>query len=153
MSEQPGVVYLDSNVFIDAIEGVELLSSPARKMIELAGAGRRRLVTSELTLAEVLAPGKRGRRSADTKRSYLELIVWSRTVDLKPVTREVLMETTKLREVARLKLIDAIHLATAILSGCRFLVSRDEDFREVPAGMERLSASDLSFSRLAEFLR
>jgi predicted nucleic acid-binding protein len=136
-----GVAYLDTNVFIDAIEGTDSISLPIKALLE-AGRGRRgALVTSELTLAEVLASGRQERMSADLKRLYLDLIVWGGFIDLRPVSREVIYETAELRPYAPMKLPDAIHLATAVLTSCRFFLTRDQGFRRMPGSMIKIEPS------------
>jgi predicted nucleic acid-binding protein len=116
MTSRP-LVYLDANPFIYALEGAPAISAPIKTLFEALrtrpGAG----VTSELTLAEVLAPSKGRKRTPQLKRAYLDLMVWSRFIDLQPVSRAILYETVNLRATratAKLKLPDAIHLATAI---------------------------------------
>lgn len=133
-----GLAYLDTNVFIDALEGEESLSAPAKALFDAARAKPGALVTSELTLAEVLAPSGGKARPADLQRSYIDLIEWSGFIDLRPVSREVIYETVKLRQHVppKVKLPDAIHLATAILAGCRYLVTRDQQFPNVLTGMQ-----------------
>jgi predicted nucleic acid-binding protein len=133
------IAYLDPNVFIDALEGADSIALPIKALFEAARSKPGALVTSELTLAEVLAPSRRGGRPPDLRRRYLDLIVWGGVVDLRPVSRDVIYETVELRPYAPLKLPDAIHLATAILAGCRYLVTRDEGFRNMPAGMQRMA--------------
>ncbi len=134
-----GIAYLDTNVFIDALEGADSIALPIKALFEAARAKPGALVTSELTLAEVLAPGAKGTRPPDLRRRYLDLIVWGGVVDLLPVSRDVIFETIELRPHAPLKLPDAIHLATAILAGCRYLVTRDQGFRNMPTGMQRMA--------------
>ena len=88
-------------------------------------------MTSELTLAEVLA-GPELPHSPLVRRTYLELIVFSKFLDLVPISRESLCESADLRFAHRethgkkLKLADAIHLVTAIRSKCRYFVSADK---------------------------
>jgi predicted nucleic acid-binding protein len=130
-------VYLDANVFIDFIEGNETISTPLDPLVRRLRQKPGQAVTSELTLAEVLAPSKGRKRSPHIKRLYLNLLVWGRFIDLQPISRGVLYETAKLRATkatSRMKLLDAIHLATAVLTGCRIFVTRDRDIR-VPQGM------------------
>ena len=95
-----GLAYLDTNVFIDALEGEEPLSAPVRSLFDAASAMPGALVTSELTLAEVLAPTGRQMRPADLRRRYIDLIVWAGVIDLRPVSREVIYETVELRPYA-----------------------------------------------------
>ena len=134
-------VYLDANVFIYAIEGSPIVADPLRELFQLFRNRRAVGVTSELTLAEVLAGAVDVRR-----RNYLNLIVWSRIFDLQPVSREVLIETSDYRKVAGMpKLPDAIHMVTAIRSGCRRILSADsrlklpDGFVLIPPDREGLS--------------
>jgi predicted nucleic acid-binding protein len=148
----PGIAYLDTNVFIDALEGADSISLPIKALFEAARSKPGALVTSELTLAEVLAPGRRGARPPDLRRRYLDLIVWGGVVDLRPVSLDVIYETIELRPYAPLKLPDAIHLATAIMTGCRYLVTRDQGFHNVPTGMQVVSPEPPQLARIMEGL-
>jgi predicted nucleic acid-binding protein len=132
------VAYLDTNVFLYAIEGPETISLPIKQLFVAARARPGALITSELTLAEVLGPSDGQARPDPIKRLYLDLMVWSRFIDLHPVSRRVLYETAELRRFAPLKLPDAIHLATAILAECRFFISRDRHFNRMPDWMQRI---------------
>lgn len=134
------LIYLDTNVFIYEIEGNPSVAEPVH---DLVSALRRRpgiATTSELTLAEVLAPPSRaGAMPLHVKRRlYIDLIVWSRFVDLRPISRDILYETAEVRKMARLKLPDAIHLVTAIYSGCQYFVCNDHRLKTLPQGMKRI---------------
>lgn len=137
-TERP--IYIDTNIFIYAVEGVADTAGPSKKLLEALREHRRIAVTSEITLAEVLAPPKRkdALQLRIKKRVYLDLLLWSRVFNLVPVTRGILIETAHLRTVATLKLPDAIHLVTAIRSNCGFFVCKDNDFKKLPAGMKRV---------------
>jgi predicted nucleic acid-binding protein len=138
MSDATGAsVYLDANPIIYAVEGDADAAEPAKALLSALREKRGLGVTSELTLAEVLAPPSRqdALPLSVKRRLYLDILVWSGFVELKPVSRDVLYETANLRTVARLRLPDAIHLVTAIQSNCRYFVSRDGGIRQMPAGM------------------
>ena len=94
-------------------------------------------VTSELVLAELLAPVERqGALPVDVRRTlYLDLLVNGRIFSLRPVTRDILIDTARLRQGIRLKLPDAIHVVTAVQAGCRFFLSNDRDARQTPSGL------------------
>ena len=111
-------------------------------------------VTSKITFAEVLAPSRRldALSPSIKRRVYLDLLLWSKFIGLIPVSRSILIETANLRVVAPLKLPDAIHLTSAIQSGCRFFVSTDKDFSKLPVGMERVNFDEESLSRLIQEL-
>jgi len=98
-------------------------------------------------IAEVLP-----RVSGVRRRSYLNMIVWSRMFDLRPVSRDILIETAKYREHAGMpKLPDAIHVVTAIRSGCRTVLSADSRLK-LPNGYSVLSPVAENLSRLIQEL-
>ncbi|MEA2907810.1 MAG: hypothetical protein QOI12_5197 [Alphaproteobacteria bacterium] len=142
-SSSQAFVYLDSMTFIFAIEGEQPVSGPAKMLFEgirrRGGAG----VTSELTLAEVLA-GSELPRQPPTRRAFLDLLVWSKTVQLVPISREILYDSADLRFMHReahgkkLQLLDAIHLVTAVQRRCQYFVTADKGIRP-PAGMKAIS--------------
>jgi len=139
MNDTPSAipVYLDANTFIYAIESSGEEGEAMRTLLTALREHRGAAVTSELTLAEVLAPSSGVRRDGDLKRLYLNLLVWSGFVRLDAVSRDVLFDTTKLRAVAprKLSLPDAIHLCTAVRARCRYFVTRDKGF-STPEGMQ-----------------
>ncbi len=147
---EPGEIsrfYLDANVFIYAIEGNANIADPLRKLFDLSRHNPGMAVTSELTLAEVLP------RAPDVRRrNYLNLIVWSRIFDLRPVSRDILIETAEYRETAGMpKLPDAIHVVTAIRAGCRTVLSADSRLR-LPNGYSVLLPDHDNLSRLIRVL-
>ncbi len=134
-------VYLDANVFIDFIEGDPTISAPIEPLVQRLRQEPGLAITSELTLAEVLAPSRGRKRLPHVKRLYLNLLVWGRFIELRPITRRILYETASLRATkvtSKMKLVDAIHLATAVRDECRFFITRDRDIR-VPQGMVRMA--------------
>ncbi|MGB7100573.1 MAG: PIN domain-containing protein [Xanthobacteraceae bacterium] len=147
-------VYVDSNVLIYAVEGIPATAGPAKELIKLLRARRDLMFTSEITLAEVLAPSKRrGAWPLQAKRRvYLDLLIWSGAVSLLPVTREILIRTADLRKISPLKLPDAIHLISAIQSKCRFLVTGDADFKKLPAGMRQVRPDEKGIQNLLQAL-
>jgi predicted nucleic acid-binding protein len=129
-------LYLDANVFIQALEGVGEIRDPIVSFFKLAKDGKARVDTSELTLSEVLAkPEMNGDQTL--KHAYLDLIVWSGVVTLAPVTRSILVESARYRAISRRLnstpgrdrrnfLPDAIHVVTAIESACGHFVTGDQ---------------------------
>jgi predicted nucleic acid-binding protein len=135
----PSLVYLDAMAFIFLVEGEPAVSDPLRTLFDVLRARRGMGVTSELTLAEVLA-GSEAAPPSSIKRTYLDLIVWSKFLDLVPVSRDVFYESVDLRFAHRethgkkLKLPDAIHLTTAVQKRCRYFTSADKGISP-PVGM------------------
>ncbi|PNG27926.1 type II toxin-antitoxin system VapC family toxin [Methylocella silvestris] len=148
-------VYLDPNVFIRAFESPEVEAAPIRRMLEALRHDPKRAVTSELTLAEVLAPARTGPDLLIKRRFYLDLIVWSGFIDLLPVTRSILLETPDLRKVARHSLPDAIRVVSAIRAGCNFFMSNDKDMKanKIPHGMRALLPDSSGVVTILDALR
>lgn len=147
VAEAP-LVYLDANFFIYALEGEDERSEPLQAFLREL---RRRpgiAITSELTLAEVLVKPQR-EHDFDLKRRYISLLLSSRAIELRPVSRDVLIESARYRAVAypnppapiedrRNFLPDAIHIVTAIQNRCSYFIANDTRLR-LPAEMQRLS--------------
>jgi predicted nucleic acid-binding protein len=156
MTEPPSsLIYLDTNIFIKAVEGLDEAATPAKVLIKALRHRRSGIAaTSEITFAEVLAPPKRpdALPLQIKRRAYLDLLLWSRFVALVPVSRDILIETAALRATGSFKLPDAVHLVSAIRVGCRFFVSADRDFDKMPEGMERVSCDHDGLPRLLEGL-
>ncbi len=117
-------VHLDTNVFIYAFEGDPKQWGHLQSLFEFGNSNKGNFVTSELTIAEILAPSLSGRPDRDL--FYPNLLVWSGIVDLHPVSRQILIETVNVRKAHRLKLPDAIHIATGQQAGCQYFVSHDK---------------------------
>jgi predicted nucleic acid-binding protein len=139
-------VYLDANVFIYAIEGSPAVADPLRELFRAFRDRRAKGVTSELTLAVLVGAGDVRRRS------YLDLIVLSRIFELQPVSREILIETSDYRQIAGMpKLPDAVHIVTAIRSGCRKVVSADVRLK-LPEGIVLIPPDREHLSKLIQEL-
>lgn len=154
MAEVPGRprIYLDTNVFIRAFESPEVEAEPVKRLFEALRLDEKCAVTSELTLAEVLAPSKKGPELHIKRRFYLNLIIWSGFMDLQPVSRSILLETADLRKVASHKLPDAIHLVTAIQAGCSFFMSDDKGVK-TPAPMRKILPDQSGVATIMDALR
>jgi predicted nucleic acid-binding protein len=132
--QSAATVYLDAMAFIFCIEGKPEVSEPIEALFRVLRIHPGAAATSELTLAEVLA-GSKIALSPPIKRAYLDLIVWSKFLDLVPVSRNILYQSAELRFIhkknyrKKLKLPDAIHLVTAVQRGCKYFVSADKGIR------------------------
>ncbi|MHB8884215.1 MAG: type II toxin-antitoxin system VapC family toxin [Methylovirgula sp.] len=143
MTESIQKIYLDTNVFAYAFERSPAEMQHLHDLFAVLRERPRVAVTSELTLAELLGEGNKNSLSPK-RRFYLDLIVWSRFIELQPVTRGVLLETADLRQHAKLKLPDAIHIVTAIRAKCQYFVSEDHDARKLPMGMKHVKPNTIA---------
>ena len=124
--------YLDANVFIYAVERAAPWAEVVTPLFDALDEGAVETVTSEITLAEALV---RPFRDADSVglRAFARSVKTRPGLTVEPVTRSVLVEAARLRaERGALRLPDAIHAATARLSGCAVLVTNDDRLRAVP---------------------
>jgi predicted nucleic acid-binding protein len=146
-------LYLDSNVFISYLEGNAADSAVLKGLFESLLAYPGTGVTSELTLAEVLAGSHKS--GPLMKRAYLDLIVWSKVFSLAAVTRETLYQSAELCSVhkqlagRKLKLLDAIHLAAALQAKCEYFVSADKAIA-TPAGMTKVGFEASSIEQVCK---
>lgn len=128
-------LYLDTNVFIAAFEGIGERSDVARDCLAaLDSEPALSAVASLLTLAELLV---RPLRDADREliNLYRSVLTGTDNFVVANVGREVLEAAADLRaQFSLLKLPDAIHVATARLTGCDGFVSADMRLR-LPAGL------------------
>jgi predicted nucleic acid-binding protein len=150
-------LYVDANPFVYAIEGDNDISAPFLDIFSLLRKRPGSAVTSELTLAEVLPKADR----PDVRQNYLNLIVASGIFSLQAITRDILVETANYRRTMAVtrpngtaKLVslpDAIHVVTAIRSGCKFILSRDAGLR-VPPEIAIVDLDDAGLSTLTRIL-
>ena len=118
-------IYLDTNVFIAAYETRGARSDHAWWILDAVEASEFLAVTSELTLAEVLV-GPLQDGDEELAGHYRDIVSSDDELDVAAVDRQILIEAAMLRSFSRsLKLPDAIHLATARIRHCDFIVSDD----------------------------
>ena len=151
---RPFRIYIDTNVFILLVEGEPKKAEATRALFSTLKSHSGRGFTSELTFAEVLAPARRpGALELHIKRRlYLSLILWSGFIDLIPVSRDILIETADLRQAARHKLPDAIHVVSAIRAECTHFLSADADAKRIPSGMAWIKPDEEGVSQLRGLL-
>jgi predicted nucleic acid-binding protein len=127
----PGPTALDTAVFIYYIEENETFLPLVALIFDDVAAGRREVVTSSLTLLEVLiVPYRAGNLAlADRYEAYLSR---SRGVRLVDVGRAELRMAAQLRALhPSVRTPDALQLAAALSAGCRSFVTNDRDLPTV----------------------
>jgi predicted nucleic acid-binding protein len=127
-----GKVYLDTNVFIYAVEAVAEYRAAVEALFTLLEESAVSAVTSELTLAEALAkPLEVGRH--DIAETYEAMLTPSPWLAVVPVECSILIEAAKLQAGLKLRLPDAIHVATAVATGCATVLSNDRRLQVPPS--------------------
>jgi predicted nucleic acid-binding protein len=138
-------VYMGTNTLIRAMERTDAGAGETARLIELAGRGKLELVTSELTLSELLV-GPIARGDAVLERAYLDLLIDQALIELAPLSRAILIEAAHIRAESSAPLADCLHVASARLSGCGLIVSYDRRLRD----LSDIEVSEPSNARFAE---
>lgn len=127
----PGAVAVDTAAFIYFIEDDPRFAPIVRPLFEQADRSERQLVTSALTLLEVLVvPLRAGDRQLAER--YESLLTRGRGLRLVDITRAQLEAAASLRAVTDVRTPDALQLAAAITTGCKTFVTNDRRLPAVP---------------------
>ena len=123
-------IYVDTSVVIYTIEGNPDYYSLLEPLWSKFYAGEIQIISSDLTLMEVLVVPLRNGNNV-LVADYEELLLSSQ-VQLIPIDRSILRQAANLRATTSLKTPDAIHAATALSVGCNQFITNDKGFRNVP---------------------
>ena len=136
----PGRVGVDTAIFIYWIEEDPRFMPLVEPLFEEVAAGTREIVTSALTLLELLVvPYRAG--NADLAQRYEELLTNSRGIAVIDLSRDQLRIAAQLRAATGVKTPDSLQLAAATSAGCTAFLTND---RRIPAirGMRVLQLGD-----------
>jgi predicted nucleic acid-binding protein len=131
---------IDTSIFIYFLEEDPRFLPLVEPLFIDADEGRRELVTSALTLLEVMVIPYRAGDHALAER-YEQLLTRSRGVLLVDISREQLRAAAQLRAASGMKTPDALQLAAALSSGCSAFLTNDRRLPAV-AGMRILQLAD-----------
>jgi predicted nucleic acid-binding protein len=135
-----GPVGVDTALFIYLIEEEPRYLPVIEPLFRAANEGTRELVTSTLTLLEVLVVPYRAGNRALAER-YEALLTRSRGIRLIEISVDQLRAAAQLRAATNVKTPDALQLVAALTAGCTTFVTND---RRIPgvAGTRILQLSD-----------
>jgi predicted nucleic acid-binding protein len=125
----PGRIGVDTAIFIYFIEEASAWLPVLRPLFLAADDGHLELVTSVVTLLEVLVVPYRANDDALANR-YDTLLTHSRGIRLVEVTREQLRWAARLRASTGIRTPDALQLSAAREVGCSVFITND---RRLPA--------------------
>lgn len=97
-------------------------------LMDFIDEGHAQIVESTIIFAEVYRPPKETEHWGPRMETVLETLR-SRSVELCDVSRPVAEKAAAYRLKYKLHSPDAIHLATAVLNNCDWLVTKDRDFK------------------------
>jgi predicted nucleic acid-binding protein len=125
------VIGLDTAPLIYFIESHPVYAPKVEPLFTAADRGDLRIVTSFVTLLEVLVlPLRTGKE--DLANEYRNILLRSRGLTTVPIGQNIVEEAARLRAVHNLRTPDAIQLSTAICSGALFFVTNDGGLPAVP---------------------
>jgi len=126
-------IYLDSNIIIYAIERNHSWARTAKSLLDAIEDRVFLAIASELAVAEVLSkPLAVGNQNL--VRKYEQVFADDIGLKMFPIDRNVLLQAAHLRGRLKLKLFDAIHVATARQAGCDHFLTQDERLGRALAG-------------------
>lgn len=126
-----GPVGVDTAIFIYFIEEHRRFLPTILPLFRDADSGKRDLVTSAITLLEVLVvPYRAGSRLLADR--YEALLTRSRGVRLVDVTRDQLRAAAQLRAATGVRTPDALQLTAALASGCATFLTNDRRLPTIP---------------------
>jgi len=122
---------VDTAIFIYFIEAAPAWLPVILPLFQAADTGQRELVTSAVTLLEVLVvPYRAGNESLAAR--YEALLTRSRGVQLIDLTRVQLRRAAQLRALTGVRTPDALQLTAARDAGCTAFVTNDRRLPAVP---------------------
>ena len=124
-------VLVDTNPIIYVFEG-NPLAARFTSVFEAIDAGRIQAVVTPITIAEVVCGPMKAGNEALAERYRCALCSgfgWN----LREIDADIAMLAARLRIQHRIKLPDAIQLATAVHAGCHALLTYDRDFGDACA--------------------
>jgi len=122
-------VLLDTNPIIYVLDG-HPLSSRFEPIFADVEAGRISALVTPVTLAEVVSGPLRAGKEALAQR-YRSVLTDAPGWSLRTLDADIAVLAARLRLRHRLRLPDAIQLATAVHEGCHALISHDRDFGKI----------------------
>ncbi len=125
-------IALDTMIFIYAFEEDPAYSRFLRSFFSALEKGEFQAVTSTVTIAECLARPYRKKNFA-LAAQYMVVFRNFPNLSVIPVTDEVAERAALVRARYNVKAPDALHIATALLSGSRFFLTNDETLSSVEA--------------------
>lgn len=121
-------VYFDANIIIYLVEGFAPFLDQLRALSTALNIGEIIAITSDLTLAEVLVKPLKDQLSA-IQQAYKVFLTPTPALNVVAIDRAILEDAAQFRATTKLKLPDAIHLATAFRQQCDSFLTNDAVFR------------------------
>jgi len=122
-------ILLDTNVFVAAKNKSEPAYSESIRLIELIDRGRIKCVVPALVIAELCA-GYYQEEDEEGARELLEAFLTTPSYEIIPIDHKIACEAGRVRAELRLKLPDAIIIATAVIVKADAIITYDQEIRK-----------------------
>jgi predicted nucleic acid-binding protein len=122
--------YLDSMVWIYALEGNDRFGSPARSLLQKLRSANDTILVSDFLLGEVLVLPIR-QNDAFLTATYKRLMSASSTMEVIPFTNQVGINFATFRALYRTQPADSIHLALAAAARADFFITSDDRLQKL----------------------
>ncbi|MBI5761963.1 MAG: type II toxin-antitoxin system VapC family toxin [Planctomycetes bacterium] len=120
----PNRVYFDSCCFIDLLQDVKRRAPAVADLCQKAAVNDLVIVTSALTIAEVCKLPETGKQPNDQTKKILEFFE-NPYIVIRSLDRMIAERANLISRDHGIKPSDAVHVATAILTGCDVLYTYD----------------------------
>jgi predicted nucleic acid-binding protein len=124
------LVVIDSAPIIYFLEDHRRLAPRFAALFERAAAGDIGIAISAITLAEVLT-GPLGAGNEVLAETYRTALTQGQGWSVVPITEQIAVNAARFRARYRLKLPDALQVATVLATGAYALITHDREFRTV----------------------
>lgn len=135
-----GIIALDSNIFIRALDDPGPLGEKSRTFLEKLKRFPSRVFISVMVLEEFFVKVYKQQREKDLE-DILDFITLDGLVHLIEVNKNIALLAAKIRAQNNIKAPDAIHLASAIESGAKVFITTD---KRLPRKVGKLNVEVLS---------
>ena len=133
-------VYFDTNIFIYVLNNTADYAQPCLALLQACADRQLIGLTGDATLAELLVKPLQA-NDASGVAAVRELLVTDGSIALLCHDRAAFEHAAHFRAKHGMKMLDALHLATALQGGAACLITNDRKFPRL-AGLECLSLSD-----------
>nr|VFJ61723.1 MAG: Predicted nucleic acid-binding protein, contains PIN domain [Candidatus Kentron sp. DK] len=118
-------IYFDANLFIYLVEKIAPYAAVLREFVRVGESKKLTIVTSDLTLSEVLVKPME-RKNLPQQRAFLSVLRYAPRLERVAISEEILIHAAEIRAKHKaLKLPDAIHVATAQWADCDGFLTND----------------------------
>ena len=123
-------VYLDTNIFIYIFENYPGYQAIVDALLEAIASDEIKCFTNEITLGELLVSPFKNKQQ-DIANQYIEMLNDQDFVSLTPTTQDLHIEAARTRANTGMKYPDAVHVASALSSGCEVFLTNDKGIKPV----------------------